>query len=94
MAFTVSKAKASYAGLINEEQEIAAANYPKIRMFTGETAKTYDPRSEIKGEWQICSPETVPGFSAVGYLFSRDLQRELKQPVGFLTLAFGASTAE
>jgi sialate O-acetylesterase len=30
----------------------------------------------------------------VGYLFSRDLHRELKQPVGFLTLAFGASTAE
>jgi sialate O-acetylesterase len=36
----------------------------------------------------------VPGFSAVGYFFSRDLHRELKQPVGFLTLAFGASTAE
>ena len=94
MAFTVSKAKASYAGLIHEEQEIAAANYPKIRMFTGKSAKTYEPKSEIEGEWQICSPETAPGFSAVGYLFSRDLQRELKVPVGFLTMAFGASTAE
>ncbi|HYW45690.1 MAG TPA: sialate O-acetylesterase [Bryobacteraceae bacterium] len=94
MAFTVSKKKASYAGLINEEQEIAAANYPTIRMFTGKSAKTYEPQTEIQGEWQICSPENVPGFSAVGYLFARDLQREIHQPVGFLTLAFGASTAE
>ena len=94
MAFTVSKKKASYAGLINEEREISEANYPQVRMFTGKAAKTYDPQSEIQGEWLICTPENVPGFSAVGYLFSRDLHRELKRPVGFLTLAFGASTAE
>jgi sialate O-acetylesterase len=94
MAFTVSKKRASYAGLVNEEQEIAEANYPQVRMFTGKTAKTYEPQTEIQGEWLICNPENVPGFSAVGYLFSRDLHRELKQPVGFLTLAFGASTAE
>jgi sialate O-acetylesterase len=94
MQFTVSKKKASFAGLINEEQEIAAANYPQVRMFTEKSAKTYEPQTEIQGEWLICNPENVPGFSAVGYLFSRDLDRELQVPVGFLTLAFGASTAE
>jgi sialate O-acetylesterase len=94
MAFTVSKKKAAYAGLVDEEREIAEANYPQVRMFTGKTAKTYEPQTDIQGEWQICTPDNVPGFSAVGYLFSRDLHRELKQPVGFLTLAFGASTAE
>jgi sialate O-acetylesterase len=94
MAFTVSKAKASYAGLINEEQEIAAANYPQIRMFTAASVKSYEPKSNVGGAWLICSPQTVPGFSAVGYLFARDLQKELKVPVGILTVAFGASTAE
>jgi sialate O-acetylesterase len=94
MAFTVSRKQASYAGLVDEEREIAEANYPRVRMFTGKTAKTYEPQTEIQGEWLICNPQNVPGFSAVGYLFSRDLYRELKQPVGFLTLAFGASTAE
>jgi sialate O-acetylesterase len=94
MAFTVSKKQASYAGLVDEEREIAEANYPRVRMFTGKTAKTYEPQTEIQGEWLICTPQNVPGFSAVGYLFARDLHRELKQPVGFLTLAFGASTAE
>jgi sialate O-acetylesterase len=94
MAFTVSKKRASYAGLINEDQEIAAANYPTIRMFTAKAAKTYEPQSEVGGEWLVCNPENVPGFSAVGYLFARDLQKRLRVPVGILTVAFGASTAE
>lgn len=94
MSFTVSKKRAYYAGLLNENQEIAAANYPQIRMFTGKATKAYEPQSDIAGEWEVCSPETVPGFSAAGYLFARDLQKELKVPVGILTMAYGASTAE
>ena len=94
MEFTVSKSRKAFAGVIHEEQEIAAANFPAIRMFTGESAKTYEPQAEIKGQWLVSNPENVPGFSAVGYFFARDLQREIKQPVGILTLAFGASTAE
>jgi sialate O-acetylesterase len=94
MAFTVSKKAARYAGLVDEEREIAEAKYPQVRMFTAKMATAYEPQTEFQGEWQICNPENVPGFSAVGYLFSRDLHRELKRPVGFLTIAFGASTAE
>jgi sialate O-acetylesterase len=78
----------------NEEQEIAAANYPLIRMFTGDAVRTNVPQSRVAGEWKVCTPETAPAFSAVGYFFARDLQREIKIPVGILTLAFGASTAE
>jgi sialate O-acetylesterase len=94
MDFSVSKKVKYFAGVTNEEQEIAAANYPLIRMFTGKSAKTYEPQSSVNGEWRVCSPETVPAFSAVGYFFARDLHQELKVPVGIVTLAFGASTAE
>ena len=94
MEFTVSKKKASFAGLINEDQEIAAANYPTIRMFTAKGTKTYEPKADVTGQWLICNPDNVPGFSAVGYLFARDLQKELKVPVGILTVAYGASNAE
>src|SRR6185312_14007980 len=78
----------------NEEQEIAAANYPLLRMFTGTAAKTYAPQSTVGGEWKVCTPENAPAFSAVGYFFARDLQREIKIPVGIITESFGASTAE
>lgn len=95
MEFTVSAKVARFAGLLNEDEEIAKADYPKIRMFTEKQSKKYQPQTDLAGEWKICSPETVPGFSAVGYLFARDLQRELHgTPVGILTVAYGASTAE
>ncbi len=94
MEFTVSKAKAAFAGLLNEEQEIAAANFPQIRMFTVKGLKTYEPQTDVTGQWLVCSPATVPGFSAVGYLFARDLQKELNVPVGIITSAAGASCAE
>jgi sialate O-acetylesterase len=94
MQFPVSASKGAYAGLINEAQEIAAANYPKIRMFTVRDSKSATPLTTLRGTWEVCSPETVPGFSAVGYLFARDLQKEINLPVGIVTTAVGASTAE
>jgi len=94
MDFSVSKKVKYFAGVTNEEAEIAAAHYPLIRMFTGAFGKTYAPTNRVGGHWLVCSPETVPGFSAVGYFFARDLQKEIKVPVGIITEAFGASTAE
>ena len=94
MDFVISKKVKSFAGVENEEQEIAAANHPLIRMFTGKSAKAYTPQETVGGEWLVCSPETVPGFSAVGYYFARELQKELKIPVGIVTLSFGASCAQ
>lgn len=83
-----------FAGVINEEQEIAAANYPKIREFRVPTRMSETPLDDVEGKWQICTPETAPGFSAIGYLFSRDLQKAINRPVGFITSAFGASCAQ
>ena len=94
MVFTVSKKSNPWAGMLDEQGEIAAANYPQIRMFTGKETKAYEPQTDIEGEWKVCNPATVGDFSAVGYLFARDLQRELKVPVGIVLEAYGASTAE
>ncbi|WP_146072132.1 sialate O-acetylesterase [Bryocella elongata] len=94
MAFTVSKKAASFAGMLDEDKEIAAANYPQLRIFMAVTNKTYEPQSEIKGEWKIATPENAAAFSAVAYLFGRDLNQALKEPVGMIVVAFGASTAE
>jgi sialate O-acetylesterase len=94
MVFTVSKKAQFFAGMLDEDKEIAAANYPNIRMFTARPVKAYTPQETAFGAWEVCSPATVPAFSAVGYLFARDLQQRLGVPVGIVTVAFGASTAE
>jgi sialate O-acetylesterase len=95
MDFTVAKTEKYYfAGVNHEAEEVAAANYPLIRMFTGEWARTYQPQTTVAGTWRICTPETVREFSAIGYFFARDLQKELRVPVGIITETFGASTAQ
>lgn len=94
MVFPMSKKQMSWAGVVNEEQEIAAANHPQIRMFTAEPIRSETPQTTVPGQWQVCTPENAPGFSAVGYYFARSLHRELKVPVGVVTLAYGASTAQ
>jgi sialate O-acetylesterase len=94
MDFSMSKKVKYFAGVTNEDEEIAAANYPLIRMFVGNAAKTYAPTNRVGGEWKVCTPENAPAFSAVGYFFARDLQRGIKIPVGVIVESFGASTAE
>ncbi len=93
MQFPVARS-GPYGGLPNADQVVAAANFPQIRIFTGRLAMTYETQTNITGQWVVCSPETAPTFSAVSYLFARNLHKELKVPVGMLTLAQGASVAE
>jgi sialate O-acetylesterase len=94
MVFNVSNTGHRPYGLLDEKQEIAAANYPQVRMFTVADTKSLTPQTDVKGEWKVCSPSTVADFSAIGYLFARDLNLALKVPVGVILSAYGASTAE
>jgi len=80
---------------MNAKEEIAAADHPKIRLFNvpGHVAKP-EPQEEARGEWQVCSPKTVPGFSAVGYYFGRKLQKELDVPIGLIGTNWGGTRIE
>ncbi len=95
MDFTVAKtAKYYFAGVINEAEEVAAANHPTLRMFTGDWTRSYEPQNSVGGSWKICTPDNVREFSAIGYFFARALENNLKVPVGIVTLTYGASTAQ
>jgi sialate O-acetylesterase len=94
MEFTVSKAVKRFAGTINEQEEIAAAKWPQIREFTVKMSTQQTVQTAVKGQWQVCSPETVPAFSAVGYFMARKLHQDLKVPVGIINTSYGASTAQ
>ncbi|MCW1924983.1 GDSL-type esterase/lipase family protein [Luteolibacter arcticus] len=95
MDFTLAKtAKRSFSGCANWEQEVPQANHPQLREFKAEWTMREDPQPEVDGAWKACTPETAGDFSAVAYFFARELQKELGVPVGLVTCAFGASTAE
>jgi sialate O-acetylesterase len=73
-----------YGGVLNGDAEIAAANYPRIRLFT----------AGGKEVWAPCTPESAAKFSAAGYFFGRELQRELNVPIGLMQAAIGGTPAE
>lgn len=78
------------------DKEIAAAQFPEIRLFTVPNIAEDAPVKEVKGTkgWQVCTPENIPGFSAVGYFFGRELHTNLKVPVGLINTSWGGTRAE
>ncbi len=94
MDMTVAREDRYWCGVLNEAEEVAAAEYPLIRVFDVEFATKDEPQTEVKGMWEVCSPQTVGHFSAAAYFFARQLHQKLNVPIGLVTTAYGASTAE
>ena len=76
------------------EHEVAAANYPGIRQFYVPQTKSFTPQATVKGDWSVCSPETVINFTAVGYFFARDLFAARHVPIGIIHSSWGGTPAE
>lgn len=79
----------------NAEEEIANAKYPRIRLLTVQKKTSTKPLDDCESEgWMVCSPETIPNFSAVGYFFGRKLNQDLDIPIGLLHTSWGGTNVE
>jgi len=78
----------------NAEAEIAAAKYPEIRLFSVQRKVAEAPQEDCTGSWSECTPETIPGFTAVGYFFGRELHKKLDVPIGLIHTSWGGTPAE
>ncbi len=86
-------------GVCDVTNEIAAANYPQIRLLTVGKAVRYEPMATTACAWLECSPQTVimngwGGFTAAGYFFGRELHRQLKIPIGLIHSSWGGTICE
>ncbi|HUU09711.1 MAG TPA: sialate O-acetylesterase [Phycisphaerae bacterium] len=72
----------------------AAADYPKIRLFTVPNVTATEPQDDCKGQWVACSPQTVEHFSAAGYFFGRMLHKDLDVPLGLINTSWGGTPSE
>lgn len=94
MDMTVAREDRYWCGVFHEKEEVAAATYPLIRVFDTDFSPAATPQAEVNGTWELISPQTVGHMSAAAYFFARDLQKKIKLPIGLITTAYGASTAE
>ncbi len=84
----------SVGGSANRDAEVAAAKYPGIRMITVARVPAETPQDDCQGEWKVCSPESVAGFSATAYFFGRKLHQELDVPVGLINSSWGGTPVQ
>ncbi|XP_065831212.1 uncharacterized protein [Oscarella lobularis] len=80
-------------GMFNATAEIAAANHPNIRLFKVALNTSSTPLWDVNGTWELCSPTTIPSFSAVCYLtgrFSMDMHWG-DEPLGLIQSAWGGT---
>ena len=75
----------------NAQAEIAAAKFPKIRLFVIPLVPAGTPSDQVFARWVECTPETVAGSSAVLYFFGREIHQKLDTPVGLITTAWGGT---
>jgi len=87
MAMTVNRCE-------NAEAEIADSANNRIRLMTVPRKAADEPQRDFEGAWKVCGPDTVGGFSAAGYFFGRELEKQLGVPVGLINTSYGGTPAE
>lgn len=80
---------------INADKEIVSANNNLIRHIKVERTISVEPQNDFKSNgWEVCNQSTVPNFTAVGYYFAKQLQKELNVPIGLINSSWGGTIVE
>ncbi len=84
--------------VLNYQQELAAADYPNIRIFQVDKMLDAQPRTDLEKyhPWQACSSNSLDTvhFSAALYFFGRELHTNLNVPVGLIHSSWGGTRIE
>ncbi len=80
--------------VLNAQEEIAAADKPAIRLFTVPRCEKAQIVDDVNAKWVTCSPDSVTGFSAVLYLFGREIQPVAGVPIGLIHSSVGGTRIE
>jgi sialate O-acetylesterase len=82
-------------GLPAGRELVAQADLPAVRFCRINEPAAATPRTDLAAaRWDVCSPATVAGHSAVGFVFARRLHAELGVPVGIIDSSVGGTPIE
>ncbi len=78
----------------NGSKHIQEATNAQIRFFAVTHRTASNPNYDVDGRWVVCSPETMIDFSALGYFFGNELQKNLNTPIGLINSSWGGTPIE
>lgn len=81
-------------GILNQQEEISAADYPQIRFFSVSKRGSGTLQDDCHAIWESSTPEVMKRRSAAAYFFGRHLHRELNVPIGLIVSAWGGTALE
>jgi sialate O-acetylesterase len=93
MAFPLGKIQ-------NRDTESAQANLPNLRLFSIATNEQADPQEDIRreaidtGGWVTSTTEAALEFSAIGFVFGKQIQLSLGIPIGVIKNSRGGASME
>ncbi len=78
----------------NAATEVPKATDEQLRLFHVHNKISQVPLKDVEGKWELCSPTSVAGFTAVGYFFGHELRSSLNRPVGLIESSWGGMPAQ
>jgi sialate O-acetylesterase len=85
----------SLSGDKNAATEVPNSKNPNIRLLMVDLTNSLTPKDSVSTTgWHECVPDSAKKFSAVGYYFAKNLQKDLNVPVGIIESAWGGSLVE
>jgi len=74
-----------------------AQNFPLIRQYSIPLKKSTavpDKIEDAGGKWFVCDSTNAKNFTAVGYIFGRELFKKLNVPIGIINSSYGGTAIE
>lgn len=87
--------RVSATGAQADEARALAGDLADVRVLKVPHAAANRAQGDVSNtRWVVLDPATVPGVTAVGFWFARDLHQALGVPVGVLSVNWGGTRAE
>ena len=87
-------AHGGFGGDPNAATVAPQAKDPQLRFFRVTHVTALEPRADVVGKWELCTPESASFFSAVAYFFGKELRADLRRPVGLIGTYWGGTPAQ
>lgn len=76
------------------KEALPSISNKNIRFLQISNIAAQNPQNDIYDKWTECDPKSAEAFSAIGYFFAENLNKNLDIPIGIINASWGGSAAE